>query len=313
MMKIPKWTSLLALVLLLSPAAVRAAPATIAVFEAEVHAEPDPSSPVIHTFPENARVSVSERSVNGFRKVRLPNGNVGYIEERALTLAAPPLAPTPPPPPGFAPPPPPSFAPPRPPPPPPPYYYPPRRYQDPTAFRHVGFFLRLHAGLGYLGSSTSASATGFNFDSTHGGAGDVGLAIGGALAENSLLSAHFWGTSAPGPTVTSGGTAFFDTRDFTVSLFGVGPSFDHYFMPHNVYVSVTPSVTWLRFSDVFNTFDTAAGFGTRIALGKEWWVAPHWGLGLAGWFAFSVNRETSSAGPYWRTWAGGLGFSTTLN
>src|SRR6266702_3627537 len=63
---------LLAIALLFSPAAARAAPATIGVFEAQVHAAPDASSPVIHTLPENARVSVSEEAVNGFRRVRLP-------------------------------------------------------------------------------------------------------------------------------------------------------------------------------------------------------------------------------------------------
>ncbi len=313
-MTIRAWTSLLAFVLLFSPATVRAAPATIRVFEAEVHAAPDPSSPVIHTFPENTRVSVSEDSVNGFRKVRLPDGKIGYIEESALTPAAVrPQAPTPPLPPGFEPPPPPGFGSPPPPPPRPPIYYPARRYYDPTAFRHVGFFLRFDGGLGYLGSSTSASATGFNFDSAHGVAGELGLAIGGAVAENVLLAGHLWGTSVVSPTITSRGAAIPTGGDFSVSLFGVGPSFDYYFMPHNVYVTVTPSLTWVRFSDAFNSFDTAAGFGTRLALGKEWWMTGHWGLGLAGWFAFSFNKESDAGGPTWRTYAGGLGFSATFN
>jgi Bacterial SH3 domain len=300
---------------LLSPAAVLAAPATISVFEAEVHAAPDPSSPIIHTFPENARVSVSEDSVNGFRKVRLPNGKIGYIEESALTLVAvrPPAAP-PPQPPAFEPPPPPppGYVPP-PPPPPRARYYPVRRYPDPTAFRHVGFFLRFDAGLGYMGSSTSASATGFNFDSVHGLAGELGLAIGGAVAENFLLAAHVWGTSVVAPTITSRGVAIPTGGDFSVSLYGLGPSFDYYFMPDNVYVSVTPSLTWTSFSDAFNSFQTAAGFGTRFALGKEWWIGGHWGLGLAGWFAFSFNKESESSGPTWRTYAGGLSLSSTFN
>src|SRR6266496_4226862 len=300
-MTIRAWTFPLAIALLFSPAAARAAPARISVFEAEVHAAPDPSSPVVHAFPENTRVSISEDSVNGFRKVRLPNGSIGYIEESALTfVAVRPPAPAPAPPPAFEPPPPPPFAP--PPPPPRPRYYPVRRYADPTAFRHVGFFLRLDAGLGYLGSSTSASATGFNFDSTHGVAGELALAIGGAIAENFLLAAHFWGTSA----IPTGGA-------FSVSLFGVGPSFDYYFMPNNVYVSVTPSLTWMTFSDAFNSFQTSAGFGTRFALGKEWWVGGHWGVGLAGWFAFSFNKESDAGGPTWRTYAGGLAFSSTFN
>src|SRR3989304_4481409 len=103
-------------------------------------------------------------------------------------------------PPPRAPPPPPPSAP--PPPPRPPAYYPVRRYYDPTAFRHVGFFLRFDLGLGYLGSSTSASATGLNFDSARGVAGELGLAVGGALRENLILSGHFWVAAAASPTLT---------------------------------------------------------------------------------------------------------------
>ncbi len=312
-MTIRAWTCLLALVLLSTPVTARAAPATIRVFEAAVHASPDPSSPVIHTFSENTRVSVSEDSVNGFRKVRLPDGKIGYVEEGALALAGarppPPAAapaPPPPPPPGFEPPPPPAFA---PPPGPPPLrpYYPARVYYDPGAFRHTGFFLRLDAGLGYMGSSTSIG------DSAHGGAGELGLAVGGAVAENVLLAAHFWGVGTLASPDTSG--AFFPPGgDVSVSLYGIGPSFDYYFMPHNVYVTVTPSLTWVRFTDnFFNTFDTSAGFGTRFALGKEWWVSHHLGIGLAGWFAFSFNKEHGAGTPTWRTYAGGLAFSSTFN
>ena len=302
------WTSLLALGLMALPGVVRAAPATIGVFEAQVHASPDPSSPVVHTFPENSRVSVSEDSVNGFRKVRLPNGKIGYIAETDLTLAAVrPPAPTLPPPPDFEPPPPPGFVPPPLPPPRRPTSYRARAYYDPTAFRHLGLFLRFDAGFGYMGTSTTIG------DSAHGGAGEFGFAVGGAVAENVLLAGHFWGAGTLGSPTTSG--AFFPPGgDFSASLFGVGPSFDYYFMPHNVYVSVTPSLTWVRFSDnFFNTFDTSAGFGTRFAVGKEWWVSGHMGLGLAGWFAFSFNKESGAGTPTWRTYTGGLGFSATFN
>jgi hypothetical protein len=45
--------------------------------------------PVVHVFVEKAELSVSETGEAGFRKVRLPGGAVGWIEERALALAAP--------------------------------------------------------------------------------------------------------------------------------------------------------------------------------------------------------------------------------
>jgi Bacterial SH3 domain len=314
---------LLALALLLSPAVARAAPATIRVFEAQVHAEPDASSPVIHTFAENARVSVSEDSVNGFRKVRLPDGKIGYIEERAIALGgrapgrtAPPPGRTlegpPPPPPSYGTPPPPPYGGPPPPPLPGYRYYPPRRYYDPGAFRHVGFFFRLDLGLGYLATSTSGTSSVVDFDSAHGLAGEIGVQLGGALAENTIVAGHFWASSAFSPRLKSGGTVIDNGSDFATTLFGIGPSFDHYFMPQNVYVSVTPSLTWLRFDDPFNTFDSDVGFGLRTALGKEWWVSGHLGIGLQGWFAFSFNREGSGL-PTWDTYTGGLSFAATIN
>lgn len=342
-MSIRHGTSLLAFALLLSPVVARAAPATIRVFEAQVHSQPDVSSPVIHTFAENARVSVSEDSVNGFRRVRLPDGKVGYVEEGALSIggrpparAAPPPAPaqtpelegpppppygtppppsgygTPPPPPGYGTPPPPPYGGAPPPPPPPRYRYAPRRVYDPSAFRHVGFFFRFDLGLGYMGSSTSGTSSVVDFDSARGVAGEIGLQLGGALAENSILAGHFWASSAFSPRLKSGGTVIDTGSDFATTLFGIGPSFDYYFMPQNVYVTVTPSLTWLRFSDSFTSFDSDVGFGTRFALGKEWWVAPHWGIGLQGWFAFSFNGEGSNL-PTWRTYTGGLSFSATIN
>ncbi len=66
--------------------AAHAAPAVVKVFEAKAHAQPDVTSPVLHTFVEKAEVSVSEEAEAGWRRVRLPDGNVGYLQESALRL-----------------------------------------------------------------------------------------------------------------------------------------------------------------------------------------------------------------------------------
>ena len=68
------------------PCAAAAAPAKVTVFEAEVHAAPDLKSPIVHRFAENTRVSVSEAVREGFRKIRLPDGKVGYVEAKAVQL-----------------------------------------------------------------------------------------------------------------------------------------------------------------------------------------------------------------------------------
>jgi hypothetical protein len=311
---------LLALALALLPARAFAAPATVRAFEAPAHSAPDPSSPIVYTFTESARLSVSDDVTNGFRRVRLPNGAVGWVADSLVALEAraappPPSAAPPPPPYAGAPPPPPYGG--APPPPPGAYpspYRPRRAYADPTAFRHVGLFLRLNLGLGYMASSSPADQTSaLAFDTSKGGAGDFSFAIGGTPSENFVVAGEFWSSWAASPALSFQGASIPNGGTFSNSLHGIGPQLTWYFMPSNTFLSVTPSLTWMNFGDGINGFDSDVGFGTRLALGKEWWVGAHWGLGLAGWFAFSVNDEGSGADARWRTYEGGLAFSVTLN
>jgi hypothetical protein len=74
------------LLALLLPCAAAAEPAVVKVFEAPARAEPAPGAPVLHTFVEGAAVSVSEAAERGWRRVRLPDGATGWIEEAALRL-----------------------------------------------------------------------------------------------------------------------------------------------------------------------------------------------------------------------------------
>jgi hypothetical protein len=72
--------------LLLLATVATAEPAVIKVFEAKVHAQPDATSPIVHTFVEKTEVSVSEEAQDGWRRVRLPDGSVGWLQESTLTL-----------------------------------------------------------------------------------------------------------------------------------------------------------------------------------------------------------------------------------
>lgn len=73
--------------LLVAPAIALAEPATIRVFEAKVHASANAASPVVHVFAEGAAVSVSETTDGGWRRVRLPDGGVGYVLESELAFS----------------------------------------------------------------------------------------------------------------------------------------------------------------------------------------------------------------------------------
>jgi hypothetical protein len=65
-----------------------AAPAVVRVFEAQAHEQPDEDSPVLHVFPEDAKLSVSEEVTDGWRRVRLPDGRTGFVRDDQLAGAA---------------------------------------------------------------------------------------------------------------------------------------------------------------------------------------------------------------------------------
>jgi Bacterial SH3 domain len=67
----------------------QAAPAAVSVFEANVHAEPNAQSEKLSTLNEDTRISVSEVASDGWRKTRLPDGQVGWIEDKNVRLIAP--------------------------------------------------------------------------------------------------------------------------------------------------------------------------------------------------------------------------------
>ncbi len=219
-------------------------------------------------------------------------------------------APPPYPPPAYPPPPPPTYTPPPPPtytPPPPPPYYPPARVLPPTAHRHLGFALRLDGGFGYTSSTASSSD-----QKMEGGSGAFGILIGGAVSENFILGGELWGTTAFSPTFSQGGTSV-PTSDTTFGLYAIGFNVTYYFMPANVYLSASPSISKVTINESGSSFSTDAGFGMKLAVGKEWWVGDHWGIGIAGQFFFATNKDQGFNPPTWNSAAGAIAFSATFN
>jgi hypothetical protein len=52
-------------------------------------------------------------------------------------------------------------------------------------------------------------------------------------------------------------------------------------LPANIYVSIAPGISRLQLTSLGNSAETNYGFGAKLAIGKEWWVGDHWGLGVA--------------------------------
>ena len=188
-----------------------------------------------------------------------------------------------------------------------PYQGPPRTGYDDTYQRHFGFYIRPDLGFGYL-TSTGSGVTISGFSEL------AGIAIGGAIRENSILAVHIIGAAAQNPSMSSGGLSA-TANDTTVTLWGIGPQYTHYFMPSDLYLSTTLALTRLHSSYANNDGNSDWGVGTRIALGKEWWVNDHWGLGLAGHLSFSTNDDPAPGGNSYTltTWTFGVAFSATYN
>lgn len=179
----------------------------------------------------------------------------------------------------------------------------PAAVRDATIHRHLGFLVRPYIGFGYLsGSSDGVTISGLS--------GQLGVVVGGALQENLILGGELWATAVNEPNVSQGG--FSGTApDTTFGDVGIGPNLTYYFMPANVYVSVTPALTRASSKVQGTDYHSKWGLGGRAAFGKEWWVSDHWGLGAAAQFTYSSNENDAAARI--NTWGAGVVFSATYN
>jgi hypothetical protein len=81
--------SILASILLsvaLAPAPANAEPAVVRTFEAKIYSTMSTNTFVVGVLHEGDSVSVSEESLQGFRRIRLKDGSTGYVQESALTF-----------------------------------------------------------------------------------------------------------------------------------------------------------------------------------------------------------------------------------
>lgn len=180
----------------------------------------------------------------------------------------------------------------------------------PAPRMHDGLFLQVDGGFGVF--STEADDIDAKLD---GGAGQFSFALGGSVTENLVIAGQLWLTTASEPDSDVGGLQ--GSFDGSVNLVGVGPNITYYFMPINVFLSATPSITRVTIDGAGDADgSTEAGFGLRLAVGKEWFLGENVGLGLNAQYAFASNKDKDDGSGVQPTWSSrwyGLAMSLTFH
>jgi hypothetical protein len=176
---------------------------------------------------------------------------------------------------------------------------------------HTGF--HFEGTVGIVGSSSSSDLHQSGYGDHMDGTGvEYSAAAGGAVIPNLIIAGQFWGVGVPDPHISGvDGSATATNASYTVV--GVGPMVKYYFMPANFYLSATPSFTRVAFTDQYDhTGTTEWGFGLRAAVGKEWYIAERWGMGIAGVLHTASNDEGGGVPAHWSTLGGGVLFTASF-
>lgn len=179
-----------------------------------------------------------------------------------------------------------------------------------------GFFMRLSGGIGYGSASLQQdSDTGFR-----GVAGQGSFAFGGTVTRNLAVHADLFGLNMFEPTVEVDGVDQGNAQNTTTSLGAIGIGVTGYVMPANLYFSgsigagVGTVKTRAQFLGGVITLkeDTDPGLAVNLMVGKEWFVSPRWGLGVALQAMFA-SLSTKDNGDDLSVFGIGVLFSATLN
>jgi len=176
---------------------------------------------------------------------------------------------------------------------------------------HDGFYLRVQTGIGF---ASLASTAGGVKTAMAGGGLAFGAAAGGVIAHNLVLYGAVFETDTVNPDVQVGGTSM-ATQIGHIALQGIGPGVAYYFGRINLYISVTLALTrFWTFDGNGNQLDTSKlGLASDLQVGKEWWVSPDWGLGIAAQLIGGSLKDQNDPSLSWSAGALSLLFSATYN
>ena len=179
--------------------------------------------------------------------------------------------------------------------------------EDRVEEAHRGLFLRITPGIAGSAAQTTYEDTDYKLQ---GGAGRLGIAVGWAVSPRWIVAAELLGHVSLGPELESDGmtTVTDDDVAWGVSYAGIG--FNHY-LRSNVYFTASAGGLMMTLdTDEMDVGETDLGFGLKLGVGKEWWVANEVGLGVGlELLAGSVPDGDAD----WAVATFGLAFSATYN
>ena len=170
------------------------------------------------------------------------------------------------------------------------------KYERISGFHeHDGFFLRFHAGVG--AAEMVEKEIPISDLTLSGTSGVFRFQIGGSIADNLILFGELGGFSVTNPEAEYG--EYSDAlSDVELQITDYGGGLTYYFMPSNIYVSgtITLSKNRLNVRALEVTGETEMGYGAYLSAGKEWWVSGDWALGVAGFYYFSEVTDKDVGG-----------------
>ncbi len=174
---------------------------------------------------------------------------------------------------------------------------------------HDGLLVRVQLGLGSLRSTSTALTA-------QGASANVGLAVGGMVNERLGVYGEYFDATSVGPSFEPSqpvGRFRDEDPDVQASLSGFGAGVVYYVMPTNLYVAATlgAACASLRERQVL-THRSRFGPALVASVGREWWLDPEWGLGLAA-VAHVARLPDQGGGPTQQIGAFQLALTATFN
>jgi hypothetical protein len=169
------------------------------------------------------------------------------------------------------------------------------------AHRHDGFFLRLTLGAGGgavgLDAKNNASDT-----SIAGGGWASSLDIGASNGDNLAIFGRLREASLADPGVYVDGDKIGDADATVITQGMVGGGISYFIMPLNMYLGAAIgfaviSGRYERPGRATRKYNGDVGFGFDAEIGKEWWVADDWGIGIAARLSIAEVPGGDSAPP----------------